>query len=330
MGSVLPGSVGVTIGSVFDSVQTNLFEAKLKWFSEDDIYAAIQQAYNKIVAILQPIEKTTFIPQIGSPYYDFGKQIPDFMYVAGIYNPSTLLWLEGMSYKLMKATYQTYLAIGNPQYYNIQDFIRLIIWPFNPSPAGVLFLVYKAKAPIIYIPSIPAGGAGMYDPDHVPILPYSVALQLLEYFTTADLMEQAREFRKAKIWWDRLLKEKSGQLSVLEQARSEIADLARADRENTLEPYRWIFHGGAAGNVTWINNETPAGTIDGNNTTFTLAMTPNPSTSLLLTKNGQILYEGIGYISDGQTIYFQTGYVPNPPSGGDLVGDQLRAWYQIN
>lgn len=328
----LPGSIAVTIGDVFNAVQTNLFESNLKWFSEDDIYASIQEAYNKIVAILQPIEKATFIPQIGSPYYNFATQIPDFMYVAGIYNPSTLLWLEGMSYKLMKATYQTYLAIGNAQYYNIQDFRRLIIWPFNTTGSGVLFVVYKAFAPTIYRPSIPAGGQGMYDPDHVPVLPFSVALQLLEYFTTADLLEQAREFRKAKIWWDRLLLErtKQGLPSVMDQAATEIKDLARADRETVLEPYRWIFHGGASGNVTWINNETPAGTIDGVNTTFVLANVPNPSSSVLLTKNGQILYEATGYVLVGQTITFQTGYTPQPASSGDLVGDQLRAWYQVN
>lgn len=329
-------SAPITIGAVFDQVQTDLFEANLRWFTESDIYASIQEAYNKVCALLNPIEKTTFIPQINSPYYDFAKQIPDYMYVAGIYNPSTLLWLEGMSYKLMKATYQTYLAIGNPQYYNVQDFRRLIIWPFNPSAAGVLFVVYKAKAPQIYIPDPTGGVNNLYDPDATILLPYSIALQILEYFTMADLMEQKREFTKAKKWWDKLLKppvDKRGQSigpSLIDQAIREIKDLARADRETVLEPYRWIFHGGASGNVTWINNETPSGTIDGVNTTFTLAQVPNPSSSVLLMKNGQCLFEGVGYTLSGQTITFQTGYIPEPPTSGDPLGDLVRAWYQIN
>lgn len=323
-------SAPVTIGEVFTQVQSDLYEANLRWFTEDDIYASIQQAYNKIYALLTPSEKTTFIPQISSPYYNLAVQIPDFMYVAGIYNPITLLWLEGMSWKLMKATYQTYLAIGNPQYYNIQDLRRLIIWPYLPQAFSVLFVVYKCKAPTIYIPPVTDGGAGMYDPDHVVILPNSTALQLLEYFTVADLMEQAREFTKAGLWWGKLIAAPPGKRSIIDQARTELKDLARADKENVLEPYRWIFHGGASGNVTWINDETPAGTIDGTNPIFTLAQVPNPSSSVLLVKNGQVLFVGTGYVLSGQTITFQTGYIPNPPTGGDPVGDQIRAWYQVN
>lgn len=323
-------AASVTIGEVFVQVQTDLYESNLRWFTEDDIYASIQEAYNKIYALLTPTEKTTFIPNIASPYVDLATQIPDFMFVAGIYNPTTLLWLEGMSWKLMKSTYQTYLAIGNPQYYNIQDFRRLIIWPYLTVAFGVLFVVYKCKAPVIYIPNIVPGNPGMYDPDHVVILPNSVAMQLLEYFTMADLMEQAREFTKAAIWWSKLIVAPPNQRSIMDQAETELKDLARADKENTLEPYRWIFHGGASGNVTWINNETPAGTIDGSNAVFTLAQVPNPSSSVLLMKNGQCLFEGVGYVLSGQTITFQTGYIPQPITGGDPVGDLVRAWYQVN
>jgi hypothetical protein len=324
-----PNSSPVTLRDIFIEIQTGLYESGLKWFSQDDIWASLQQAYNKIVALMGAREKATFIPQIGSPYYDLS-QIPDFLFISAIYNPATLLWLEGVTYRLMKATYQTYLAIGNAQYYNIMDFKRILIWPFNPSPAGVLFVVYKAAAPTVYIPG-PEPGSGYYDWDHIPLLPYSVAKQLLEYFTVADLLEQAREFNKAKMWWAKLLNPpvKYG-TSIWDQALKEIKDLARADHDTVLEPYRWIFHGGASGNTVWINDEIPSGTIDGTNTTFIIAQVPNPVTSLLLTKNGQILYEGIGYTINGQTITFQTGYIPQPAQGSDLTGDVLRAWYQVN
>lgn len=333
---MIPSSVPVTIRDVFVEVQTDLYEANLKWFSQDDIFASMQQACNKLNALLTPNDKTTFIPQINTPYYDFASQIPDFMFVTGIYNPSTLLWLEGMSYKLMKATYQTYLAIGNPQFYNVMDFRRILIWPYNPSSAGVLFVVYKNQYPKIYIPGPTGNLDGYYDWDHTPLFPYSVAKPLLEYFTVADLLEQAREFSKAKLWWNKLLeppKDRRGNptgSSVYDQAKTEIADLARADKENVLEPYRWIFHGGASGQVTWINNETPFGAIDGTNTTYALAQVPNPSSSVLLMKNGQVLFQGVGYTLSGRTITIQTGYILQPPNSVDLVGDLLRAWYQIN
>lgn len=319
----------VNVQQIFDQVKSDLAESGLKWYTEDDIYASMQEAYNKIVALLCPIEKTTFLPQIASPYYDFAKQIPDFMYVAGIYNPLTLLWLLGNSYKLMKATYQTYLAIGNHQYYDIIDMRKVLLWPYSPAATGTIFVVYKASAPKFYIPPVVEGGQGMYDPDHIPLLPYSVALPLIEYFTVADLMEQAREFSKARIWWDKLLVKSTLGRSVWEQAKLEIKDLARVDRETVLEPFRWIFHGGASGNVNWINNEIPDGDIDGTNTVFTLAQIPNPSASVLLMKNGQVLFQGVGYNLNGATITFETDYIPQPATDTDPVGDSLRAWYQV-
>lgn len=330
MSAFAVGSPPVNIEQVFEEVQTNLYESKLRWFTQNDIFASMQEAYNKLVAVLNPIEKSTFIPQISSPYYDFASQIPDFMYLTGIYNPATLLWLEGMSYRLMKATYQTYLAIGNPQYFNVMDFRRILVWPYLPSASGVLFVTYKATAPRIYIPPAIIGGEALYDADHIPQFPYSVAKQLLEYFTTADLLEQAREFKKAQAWWDKLFKAPPNQTSVFEQAKKEIADLARADHETVLEPYRWIFHGGASGNVTLVSNETPLGTIDGINATFTLAQVPNPSSSLLLMKNGQVLFAGTGFTLNGQTVTFSSGYIPQPPSSSDPLGDLLRAWYWLN
>lgn len=327
-----PNTTPTNFREIFVEVQNNLYEANLRWFSQDDIWASMQEAYNKVVAILAPIERSTFIPQTGSPYYDLAAQIPDFMYISGIYNPTSLLWLRGMSYKIMKQIYTTYLAIGNPDNYNVQDFRRIIVWPYLPSAYGTLYIVYKASAPKIYRPGPTYNGDGYYDWDGIPQLPYSVAKQLIEYFTMADLFEQARKFIKAQVWWDKLLKpvpDKYG-TSILDQARKEISDLARADREAVLEPYRWIFHGGNNGNVTWINNETLSGVVDGINPTFTLAQVPNPTSSVLLMKNGVCLFEGVGYTINGVTVTYQTGYIPQPPSGGDLTGDLVRAWYQIN
>lgn len=44
--------------------------------------------------------------------------------------------------------------------------------------------------------------------------------------------------------------------------------------------------------VSFADDETPTGSINGSNTSFTLAHTPNPSASLLLFKNGQKLEPG--------------------------------------
>lgn len=299
------------VSAIFSKVQANLYEAKLRWFSYTDIMASLQEAYNKVSAILCLNEKATLFPQLSSPYYNFGKFIPNYMYVRGIYNVFTLLWLDGISYKIMKNTYYTYLTIGDPRFFDIIDLNRVLVWPFNNTATGILFVVYAASP-------------GTITDDTVPNLPFSVGSQVLECFATADLLEQAREFNKAAKYWERLLKPREGnQRSLLKQAELEVKALARFDQENVLEPYRWLFHGGSQNSMNWISNETPAGTIDGNNTVFTLSQVPNPSASLIFTKNGQILYQDIAFSFNGQSATFNTGYIPQ-------TGDLVRAWYQIN
>jgi len=66
----------------------------------------------------------------------------------------------------------------------------------------------------------------------------------------------------------------------------------------------------------FIYNETPSGTIDGVNATFTLSKTPNPTASLTLTLNGQVLIQGSDYTLSGDTITMTT--IP-------LTGMELKA-----
>lgn len=298
-----------TIQDIFTCVQENLAEAGAKWHTEDSILAAIQDAYNYAVSLLRPIQRTTFIPKLAHPYYPIRQMLPDFMYLTGIYNPATNLWLMNLTEQRRVGSFQTYLDVGEPRFYKVVDFNRITIWPHLTTPTGALFLSYKASAPAISF-------------DHVPILPLSVAKPLLEYLTMAFLLEQPREFSKAIDWANKVFTP-PGSRSLFKQAEREISNLAAFSTEQVLEPYRWIFHGGSQGAVTWINNETPVGTIDGSNAIFTIAAVPSPTSSLILTKNGQILYNTIGYTLSGSTITFNTIYIPQ-------TGDSLRAWYQIN
>jgi len=73
----------------------------------------------------------------------------------------------------------------------------------------------------------------------------------------------------------------------------------------------------------FVFDEIPDGTIDGTtgsdgNDTFTLAHAPNPASFLVLTKNGQQLYAGIGFTLVGNTITYAATYIP-------VVGDVHRA-----
>jgi hypothetical protein len=69
-----------------------------------------------------------------------------------------------------------------------------------------------------------------------------------------------------------------------------------------------------------VDNEIPTGVIDGVNDTFVLDSEPVTG-SLQLVSQGITLFDGIGYILNGQIITYQPGYVP-------AIGSFHRAWYR--
>lgn len=65
----------------------------------------------------------------------------------------------------------------------------------------------------------------------------------------------------------------------------------------------------------FVYNEVPSGDINGVNDTFILANTPNPSSSLTLILNGQVLVKDTHYTLSGDTITMLT----IPLSGMELT-----------
>lgn len=74
----------------------------------------------------------------------------------------------------------------------------------------------------------------------------------------------------------------------------------------------------------FADNETPTGTIDGANATFTLDFEPNPTSSLLLWLNGVYQNQGSDYTLSGNVITYTT-----PPDAG-LAGAPHVAFYRHN
>lgn len=75
----------------------------------------------------------------------------------------------------------------------------------------------------------------------------------------------------------------------------------------------WVLTAGTP--PRFVNNETPAGTINGTNVTFTLAHTPSPANSLKLFLNGGQLVYGVDFTLSGLTITF----VNTVPKTGDTI-----------
>lgn len=73
--------------------------------------------------------------------------------------------------------------------------------------------------------------------------------------------------------------------------------------------------------VTFVDQETPAGSVDGVNVTFTLTGAPAPTAGLVLFRNGVVQASGIDYTIAGNTVTFVEAATPQ-------VGDTLLAWYR--
>jgi hypothetical protein len=80
--------------------------------------------------------------------------------------------------------------------------------------------------------------------------------------------------------------------------------------------------GGGGGVLpSFSDGETPAGTANGLNTTFTLNFAPSPGPSLILFRNGVLMEQGADYSLSGGVITFFLGSVPQ-------AGDVLFASYR--
>jgi len=73
--------------------------------------------------------------------------------------------------------------------------------------------------------------------------------------------------------------------------------------------------------VTIVDQESPAGDLDGTNAVFTLASAPSPAAGLILFRNGIVQKRGVDYNLAGNTITFIPEAIPQS-------GDILLAWYR--
>ncbi|MBV8895095.1 MAG: hypothetical protein JO051_01180 [Acidobacteriaceae bacterium] len=79
---------------------------------------------------------------------------------------------------------------------------------------------------------------------------------------------------------------------------------------------------GGGTTANFVDDETPAGSINGSNAVFTLAQTPAAPTDLTLYLNGLLQELGTDYTLSGTTITFASDEKPQ-------TGDELLAFYRI-
>ena len=73
---------------------------------------------------------------------------------------------------------------------------------------------------------------------------------------------------------------------------------------------------------SFVDGDSPAGIVDGSNTSFTLSAVPNPTSSLAVYRNGVLQKTGQDYTFTGSAVQFVAAAAPEP-------GDTLLASYRL-
>ena len=180
----------MTEAEVTRRVRANLDDAAITFYTQTDISDSLRDAYYYSSIFANTIEKTATITLIPyTPYYNLSVLIPDHFAITGVYDISRsrfLSYLGRRELSQMRSDYECWK--GPPEFFNIHSQTYLFIGPqpFNGSPKLKLF--YRA-----------------FD-DSTPAANYRLPVEgedCLEYYATADLLEQAQEWTKAQYFWDK-------------------------------------------------------------------------------------------------------------------------------
>jgi len=176
----------MTRDQIRSRVQTNLNDSNVL-YTLDDLNDSIQDGYSEVAAFTGSIFKATSIDIVGNlTYYDFGSLIPDFLAVTAMFNPVTKRWLFPTYLKQLEDIRNDWeLAIGNSFLFWPVNFRFVALYPKLSTSTGTLYIFYRAHADTL------SGSS-------TPQIPEDLQ-QILEDYTTGDLLEQAEEFTKSQL-----------------------------------------------------------------------------------------------------------------------------------
>ena len=193
-------------------IRQNLDDLGVTFYSVDDINESIQDAYDEIVVYTECLEKLTSLNWLSNyTYYDFSTLIPDYYRLVKIFNNNNNRFIEASNARYNTSYRQDWeITSGTPTDFTLLG-PKLVGFAGRSANATGSFKVwYKAKAPTIT------------NDNHVFLINDNF-IELIEFYTTADLLEQNEEFSKAGAQWQ--------QYDVmLEKYREKIQLLAKSDR----------------------------------------------------------------------------------------------------
>ena len=200
-----------------ESVRINLADLGVTFYQEDDLNDSIQDAYDDVALLTRCITKTRqMLFESDLVYYNLDSLLSgDYLGTIAIFNHTINLWLgDDISLKDMDNVRRDWeLWTGTPQNWCPVDPKRIAIVPhytgITPSWSGAFY--YNAFSNAFYIGSASTPSFTLYYTAEAPTLSadsdtFLIATDmqdLLEFYTTADMLEQAQEFTKAIVWWSK-------------------------------------------------------------------------------------------------------------------------------
>lgn len=189
----------MTRGEVKTRVRANLDDAAVTFFTITDIEDSLSDAYYWSSVFANTIEKTANISfQQTCPYYNLQTIIPDHFAVTGVYDLARNRFIPYKSrLELIQLNNHYEMWHGPPEYFFIHSQNYLFITP-QPLNISSLTQTTNQDLKIFY--------RAFDDSVHHDSSAYRLPLQgedCLEFYATADLLEQAQEWSKAQFYWDK-------------------------------------------------------------------------------------------------------------------------------
>jgi len=197
-------------------VRSNLEDAGVTFYSAADVNDAIQDAYDDVAVMSGCIQKSATLNFTSLlSYYDFSTLIPDYFAAVAIYNNNSRRWMHPDSRRSFdKVAFDWEIRTGEPMFWSPIDSKRIAIMPRFVVATGNMTVHYRAQADVL---------AGSDTPEiHIEMD------SLLQQYATADLLDQAQEFIKADVWWQKYF-------TALMEYKLRIGRLALSDYLPTLQ-----------------------------------------------------------------------------------------------
>ena len=189
----------MTRAEVKTRVRANLDDNAVTFFTSIDIDDSLSDAYYWSSVFANTVEKTQNISlQKDCPYYNLQKIIPDHFAVTGVYDMQRDRFL---SYKSrieligIRGNYEVWP--GPPEYFFIhsQNYLYL-----GPQAIGILSAGQTAQADLkLFYRAFDDAVTSDSDRFRLPVQ----GEDCIEFYATADLLEQAQEWTKAQYYWDK-------------------------------------------------------------------------------------------------------------------------------